>query len=190
MDCFFTLKNRIRHCFLAKDEYSLHSPFMFDLFTKGLKTKSKHLPAKGHKARFICRLANYFQPKEVLIFGDKDKKYANCLSKTLSQSHHIHIPKVGNNDWEKQIQKVDFVLLDFKGQKQETKNCFEALFASYSPESVIILMNTDCDRAAKFLFEEMKRDERLKICADFGFCGVVFQTPKPLIKQNYILRTR
>ncbi len=190
MDCFFTFKNRLRHFLLAKDEYSLHSPFMFDLFTKGLKQKDKTLPAKGRKERFFCRLAKYFQPKSILILSEKDNGYADCISKTLPQSTLCHVLPNEKKDWCKDLQNVDFAILDLTVPNQDLKTLFETLLPYCSQESLIILTNIDRNRAVNSFFEQMKSDQRLKVCADFGFCGVSFLTQKPFIKQNYILKRK
>lgn len=105
---FSTLaKNYIRYRLKAKDEYSIHSPFMFDFFTKGLKTKfpkqvykklknnwrkfesqnsNLHLNLKHKNNLFICRIATYFAPKQIHIISDKCNNLALYLSVTLPQS--------------------------------------------------------------------------------------------------------
>jgi len=47
MDYGFVLRNYVRYRLNAKDEYSIHSPFMFDLFTKGLQKNSDRSNYKG-----------------------------------------------------------------------------------------------------------------------------------------------
>lgn len=105
---FSTLaKNYIRYRLRAKDEYSIHSPFMFDFFTKGLKTKfpkqayrklkkdwkafecktsDLHLNLKHKNNLFICRIAAYFAPKQIHIISDNCNNLAPYLSVTLPQS--------------------------------------------------------------------------------------------------------
>lgn len=105
---FSTLaKNYIRYRLRAKDEYSIHSPFMFDFFTKGLKTKfpkqayrklkkdwkafecktsNLHLNLKHKNNLFICRIAAYFAPKQIHIISDNCNNLAPYLSVTLPQS--------------------------------------------------------------------------------------------------------
>lgn len=105
---FSTLaKNYIRYRLKAKDEYSIHSPFMFDLFTQGLKTKfpkqvyrklkkdwkafeckssNLHLNLKHKNNLFICRIATYFAPKQIHIISDNYNNLALYLSVALPQS--------------------------------------------------------------------------------------------------------
>ncbi|MEE0917836.1 MAG: hypothetical protein UIQ67_05990 [Bacteroidales bacterium] len=105
---FSTLaKNYIHYRLRAKDEYSIHSPFMFDFFTKGLKTKfpkqayrklkkdwkafecktsDLHLNLKHKNNLFICRIAAYFAPKQIHIISDNCNNLALYLSVTLPQS--------------------------------------------------------------------------------------------------------
>lgn len=118
MDCGFALRNYVRYRSKAKDEYSIHSPFIFDLFTKGLQKRSDNSQYKfvdafakeqakayshdmgracGYPLRlyrrellFLCRLSSYFKPKNVLIVGNDAGICAAYLSKTLPESNIVN----------------------------------------------------------------------------------------------------
>lgn len=108
----FVLKNYVRYRLHAKDEYSIHSPFMFDLFTKGLQRnadmsqyKGLNVLAKGvtkswlpnilrvyhRRALFLCRLLDYFKPKVVLIVGNDGGVCAAYFARTLSESKIFNV---------------------------------------------------------------------------------------------------
>ena len=112
MDYGFVLKNYIRYRLHAKDEYSIHSPFMFDLFTKGLQRdadmsqyKGLDVLAKGsakpwlpnilrayrRRVLFLCRLLDYFKPKTVLIVGNDGGVCAAYFARTLSDSRIFNV---------------------------------------------------------------------------------------------------
>lgn len=83
------LGSRLRYYFRRKNEYQLHSPFMFELYTKVFKERQrvnvdydlvmrvgkmldgkKRLSRSRRKlARFFYRYANYYEPEEVTLFG-------------------------------------------------------------------------------------------------------------------------
>jgi len=108
----FVLKNYIRYRLHAKDEYSIHSPFMFDLFTKGLQRDGDISQYKGidtlvkelakpwlqnswrayrRKALFLCRLLDYFKPKVVLIVGNDGGVCAAYFARMLSESRIFNV---------------------------------------------------------------------------------------------------
>ena len=112
MDYGFALRNYIRYRLHAKDEYSIHSPFMFDLFTKGLQRNADMSQYKGlvtlakgfakpclqnslrtyrRRALFLCRLLDYFKPKRVLIVGNDAGVYAAYFARTLSESRIFNV---------------------------------------------------------------------------------------------------
>lgn len=53
MNILFYIKSFISYSLKAKDEYSLHSPFMFDFFVNGVKAK--------WSVGFIDRVLSYFK---------------------------------------------------------------------------------------------------------------------------------
>ena len=112
MDYGFVLRNYFRYRLNAKDEYSIHSPFMFDLFTKGLQKNSDRSNYKGldvlvkevakpclhnnlrtyrRRALFLCRFLDYFKPKTMLIAGNEGGVCAAYFAKTLQESRIFNV---------------------------------------------------------------------------------------------------
>lgn len=69
----FHSKQRIWYAFHSKDEYSIHSPFLFDLFTKGLKQKHKPIEDK------ICEYLKHKMPIVSLNIKDADSNTVNNI---------------------------------------------------------------------------------------------------------------
>ena len=95
MDTCFFLKKYLKHFFGAKDEYALHSPFMFDLFVNGLKSKSFRkefrnfgneigckqrslLLPKNRNDVFLYSLLRYFSPRHILFFSSERESSLLC----------------------------------------------------------------------------------------------------------------
>lgn len=87
MSIFFKTKHYLRYKFLAKDEYSLHSPFMFDFFTKGLK--------KSCKNKDICFEARF----ESLISKSKARRKFLFKAFEYLKAQGFEIIYVGNESF-------------------------------------------------------------------------------------------
>lgn len=86
MSRFFYTKQYLKYKFLSKDEYSLHSPLMFDFFTKGLKKSCKNkdisfdscleklIPNNKRKRKFLFKVFEYFKSQgfQVIYVPNKD----------------------------------------------------------------------------------------------------------------------
>lgn len=86
MSRFFYTKQYLIYKLSAKDEYSLHSPLMFDFFTKGLKKSCKNkdisfdscleklIPNNKRKRKFLFKVFEYFKSQgfQVIYVPNKD----------------------------------------------------------------------------------------------------------------------
>ncbi len=86
MSRFFYTKQYLRYKLSAKDEYSLHSPLMFDFFTKGLKKSYKNndisfdsyfenvIPKSKRKRKFLFKVFEYFKSQgfQVIYVQNED----------------------------------------------------------------------------------------------------------------------
>ncbi len=235
----FALKQYLRYLARARDEYSLHSPFMFDFFTQGLKCKEdkrllkellkadKQLfgnakrgffASKKRELSLLLRSATYFKPQNVVVFGFKNSLFAFGVAKTLSQSRVCLVCKYEEEKEKAQkaflrlqaenlffacqesnshfsltqngMQKVDLVVFDSASSNQETMLEFETVLPLCNKEAVLVFPNNNLNAENNLLWQRIESDSRIKTCADFFFCGLVFLTEKPQRKQNYILRRR
>ena len=119
MDFLFFLKNYICYKFNAKDEYSLHSPFMFDFFVNGLKKPCKNsdiafneeifvnIPKSKSSRKFLFKTVSYLQSKDIeILYIDKDnfvqdklEKIKNCNNNTAIIIEGIYKDKSKNELW-------------------------------------------------------------------------------------------
>lgn len=119
MDFLFFQKSYLCYKFKAKDEYSLHSPFMFDFFVNGLKLSCKNsdivfspeMEARIPKAKFLreflFKTFRYLKSKEIdLIYIDSEsfvkenlEQIKNCNSETAIVIEGIYNDKLKNELW-------------------------------------------------------------------------------------------
>jgi hypothetical protein len=104
MDFLFFLKNYICYKFNAKDEYSLHSPFMFDFFVNGLKKpcKSKDIcfdskietiiPKNKCLRKFLFRAFQYFKSQNIEVVYVKNEDFSlDCVENFKSYNSNTAI---------------------------------------------------------------------------------------------------
>ncbi len=119
MDFLFFLKSYTCYKFKAKDEYSLHSPFMFDFFVNGLKKACKdseivfneeifvNAPKSKSARKFLFKTISYLQSKDIeILYIDKDnfvqdklEKINNCNNNTAIIIEGIYKDKSKNELW-------------------------------------------------------------------------------------------
>lgn len=175
MDYGFVLRNYIRYRLNANDEYSIHSPFMFDLFTKGLQKNldrsnyegldvlvkelakpclQKNLRTYRRIALFLCRFLDYFKPKTILIAGNEGGVCAAYFAKTLPESRIFNVlyDKEMCRDFETAfvrngIENIGFVCANSdKGLSNALEEIGQVDF---------VLLNKDC--GSRNLREEMEK---------------------------------
>ncbi|MBO7276671.1 MAG: hypothetical protein J6U84_01775 [Bacteroidales bacterium] len=104
MDFLFFLKSYTCYKFKAKDEYSLHSPFMFDFFVNGLKkpckskdiyfdSKLKNIIPKSKSLRkFLFKAFQYFKSQDIeVVYVKKDDFSLDCIENFKSYSSNTAI---------------------------------------------------------------------------------------------------
>lgn len=78
----FHSRQRVWYAIHSKDEYSIHSPFLFDLFTKGLKHKHKPLEEN------ICEYLKHRMPIALLNIKEANM---DSLDKILHTKDEVAI---------------------------------------------------------------------------------------------------
>ena len=53
----------------ASNEHGVHSPFVFNLLTKGIYSSHSKWSEISRKNQFLYRMISYFQPKQIMFFG-------------------------------------------------------------------------------------------------------------------------
>ncbi|MCH3924585.1 MAG: hypothetical protein LKE30_06690 [Bacteroidales bacterium] len=160
------MKKYFSYLLNAKNEYNIHSPFMFDFFVEGLKkTKIK----KGNKKeKLIYSIVSFFQNTPIHIYSFEYNKIQSYLNDYLP-----------NN-------KVCFHLIN---NEMDIYNDFSSIINNKESNNIILIFddiykNDSCvEQWTKILNEN-----KILVCVDFYRIGVVFQNSCFKDKQNYILK--
>lgn len=211
MNYFSLFKDYFQYRLKAKDEYFIHSPYMFDFFTKGLKAKMSNKTFKELKLRtkamrsdlsclqlclrhrnnlFLSRLSAYFAPKRVLVISDCEDDASFYLSKILPQTEIVFLDKIDNlNEYDSDA-VFDFIYLNLEKTTFEAKLIIDKTLLYCSSNALIIFGNAVGNSCLKEQWLLLQEDERFKVTADFFLCKVIFLTQNPIKKQHYCLLTK
>lgn len=130
MSRFLYTKQYLRYKLSAKDEYSLHSPLMFDFFTKGLKKSCKSkdisfdscfeslIPNSKRKRKFLFKVFEYFKSQgfQVIYVPNEDFTLAklevlkNCKTNTAIVIEKIYKEREKITLWKEIKANKDFKL--------------------------------------------------------------------------------
>lgn len=177
---FFTSKKRklsliLRSAEYLKPENTVVFGFVNSLFAFGV---AKLLPES--KVCLVCNSKKEKEKAQKIFLGLQMKNlFVECQDKTAQFSF-----------LQNGIPKTDLAILDFNSSSRETMQRFEQLLHSCSQEAVLFFYDNNLNSENNLLWQRIESDSRIKTCADFFFCGLVFLTEKPQRKQNYILRRR
>ncbi len=211
MNYFSFFRDYLQYRLKAKDEYSIHSPYMFDFFTKGLKAKMSNKAFKElkrsskatrgdlsclqsrlrHKNNvFVARISAYFKPKRILIISDWENNTSLYLSTVLPQSDIVQLGRMATMDSVENVSNFDFIYLDIEENSEQTKARIDELIPYCNPNAILVFGNTATNNQFKEIWTRFQEDERFKVTADFFLCKVIFLTQNPMKKQHYCLLTK
>jgi len=106
-DNFFYITGYFKYCMRAKDEYAVHSPLIFDFYTKAIK---------GNKKDIKTRIQNYFNKDIVTELYD----YNEIVQKITKNGtlviimENIHRSLKNNSLWQKiiRMENIAFTSMD------------------------------------------------------------------------------
>lgn len=96
----FQLKQRLKHHFKKKDEYSIHSPFMFDLYNKTIK---KH---RNNPTKIILKLKEEYGQENIIQIPCEYNTYQEIQNQTTEETIIIVKKPYKNKDSYKEFKKI------------------------------------------------------------------------------------
>ncbi|MCA4791958.1 hypothetical protein HX030_04060 [Myroides odoratimimus] len=157
-------ENYFRYWWKSSNEHGVHSPFIFNLLTKGLYPKDSRWRGMAKKDAFILRMLNYYQPQSLAVHGTLSVE-VTCV-KLLKESSDA----------------VDMIYMSSVNDIAITDVC-----TRMHNDSVLVIDRREGREEIEVFWEQIVLDERFSATIDFYYYGVAFIRSEQL-KQHFILR--
>jgi predicted O-methyltransferase YrrM len=168
-------------------------------------------------AQLLFRMANYYQPKNILELGtslgittaylasantavpvitmEGAKAVAAIAKKTFDelQLKNISITE-GNFDHtlkellQKKIPSVDFAFIDGNHRKEPTIEYFEQLLQHVHEYSILVFDDVHWSKEMEAAWEYIKAHEAVTLTVDLFFIGIIFFRKEQKVKQHFTIR--
>ncbi|MBS1750472.1 MAG: class I SAM-dependent methyltransferase [Bacteroidetes bacterium] len=187
---------------------------------KGKQRKVKDIARSSLKspkyARLLFRIANYFQPENILELGTSlgiTTAYlasANNSTKVYSLEGATAIAELAENNFRKlglnniktvtgnfddtlavvleQMKSAGLVFIDGNHRMQPTLRYTNQLKPYLHKGSIVILDDIHWSREMEKAWEEARMDESVTCSIDLFFIGILFYNPDFKIKQHFVIR--
>lgn len=164
-------KNYFKFWWKSSNEHGVHSPFVFNLLTKGLYPKDSKWKKLSKKDAFPKRVIAYYTPKSIAEIGVEQE----TVSKLTNTVHFK--PSQGKSD------------LIWVGRCVDSQSVLktEDLFFAMHNDSVLMIDRRGNNAIVENLWQEIVNDDRFIVTLDFYYFGLAFIRSEQL-KQHFILR--
>jgi hypothetical protein len=163
--------NYLLYLLKAKDQYNLHSPYLFSFYNELIASKINRnimVPSLEKDEQIIYKIINSFQPQNIFISKDiPTERIKNIATKATK--------KTPNHNWNS---KIDCAIINHEWN--EIRNYI-------GPNSVIIQYRPHKNIKANKTLETLKSDPKIKVTIDMYYIAIALPLPH-LHKQNLILR--
>lgn len=194
-DCnyFMSSTSYIKFLWNSSNAHGVHSPFVFDIVSRGLAYKTRHLPniSKEEKAIMsrksldvFCRISTHFRAEKLLVLGEESGTVTEILrtcgthlnQKLWFFSTLAPIPGA-----------IDLAYIS--GTDNETLlQLINQVQPNMGNRSVCVVGNIHTSPEAETAWETLKKDPRITVTIDTYHLGMVFIRPGQA-KEHFIIRT-
>ena len=182
----------------SKNQYGVHSPFVFNLVTKCFYNKasfaeySELIPIQKSnfkKAKLILRIVAYFKSEQVLTIGKPSSSVALALHLGNQNGNHTFAE---TTSFLKQILKekstFDFVYFETNNKQTPFLEVFELLISTAQSNSVWIINDIYSNSDTQECWKIIKNHPKVTVTIDiFAFGLVFFRTEQQ--KEQFTIRT-
>ncbi len=177
---------------------------------------TKHAAKNKKLAQLLFRIANYYQPKNIIELGtslgissaylasanvnsqlitiEGSRQIATIAQKNMQYLGLNNIQSITGNfddklpDVLKNISSVDLVFVDGNHQKEPTLKYFDQLLEHASDQSIFIFDDIHWSQEMEEAWEHIKQSSQVTLTIDLFFIGLVFFRKNFKAKQDFILR--
>lgn len=174
------IKSYLKFLWHSKNEHSVHSPFVFQLLTKGFYNKKINLPVgkyNSKKHQLLFKIIRFFEPKSILF-----------LDESLIEKEIITLgnPKA-KTDLENQKEFYDCIYFGQSVCNSATIKSFEELMQKAENDSFWIIENIHSNKNTTTLWELLKQHPKGTVTIDTFHFGLLFFR-KEQHKEHFIIR--
>ncbi len=196
---FWIWLSRFRH----RCGHGVHSPFAFHFITRVIYEKEAYyayleIPALLEKRireegltweqeperinRLLFRIVNYACPEVIADMGPPSSA-GSYMQAARRQARYIPVADV--RACALAAETVDMFYLH-TGSVSDTEIAFRRCLSLTTPRSLMVVRNIHRNQAMKFLWEQMKAEDKVGVTFDLYEVGVLF-FDRSLVKQHYIV---
>lgn len=159
----------LKFLYRSSNQHGVHSPFVYNLLTKGLYRKEPRYKGSKKSKVFSKRIVAYFRPNIIDVVGNVNK--ANLKAQIRPFGTYSD--------------KADVIWIGYQCNWQFVSN--DQLYHAMHNDSVLMIDKRKLNRQGKVFYKNLVLDPRFTVTIDFFFFALLF-VRKEQLKEHFILR--
>lgn len=188
-----SIKSYLKFLWNSKNQHGVHSPFVYNLVTKGfynntnyqeysiLKSnhKSVNYPISSKQVNLLFRVVYYLQPKSLLEIGSSLESATSVFS--LGHKNAIISSQNSSSEF------YDLIFFGGNSSQQEVLEYFEMLMPTCTNDSVWIVNAIHGSKDIENTWEIIKNHPKVTVTIDTFYLGFVFFRSEQK-KEHFVIR--
>jgi hypothetical protein len=191
--------HKVRHYFLSRSKFDIHSPFVYKIYSQVLKDKTDypeyHTSIKNQTdggsslsckdCRLLFRLSKYFKPKTILIPAKIDSTAALYFTSGFPGTNIISSHESTGLTADTGLSDMVFISGDLPGN--HIRDYFSQIMQHIHNDSVLIFCNIHGSKEMHEAWNEIRNHSSITVTIDLFSMGLAF-CKEGLTKEDFILR--